>query len=194
VVNLCYYITSTLPEGTILQDLKPIFEEFNMYFSPIDNKKVKSQIRPGELYFRTTKDYCDCDTVLGSNNPLQEYEKLLRSKKLKSLKKKKWSNEQIQDWIMEKIKSKSHKTGFQKKIPSERDQELKKWMDFISSLLKFHKLKRIGLLKHWYNTNLEDEDLKIKETKRISIDELNSAFLLNLEEDVLYEFIMSYPY
>ncbi|MFX1498846.1 MAG: hypothetical protein ACFFBH_15080 [Promethearchaeota archaeon] len=187
---MCYYITSTLPEGTNLEDLKPIFEEFNMYFFPIDNKKLKTQFRPGELYFRTTKDYCDCDTVLGSNNPLQEYEKLLKSKKIKSLKKKKWSNEQIQEWIMDKIKLKSHKKSH-KKIPSERDQELKKWMDFISNLLKFQKLKRIGLIKHWYDADLEGEDFKIKETKRINIDDLNSDFLLNLKEDVLYEFFMS---
>lgn len=120
---MCYYITSTLPEGTNLEDLKPIFEEFNLYFFPIDNKILKTQLRPGELYFRTTKDYCDCDTVLGSNNPLQEYEKLIKSKKMKSLKKRKWSNEQIQDWIIDKIKSKSHKKGHEK-IHSERDQEL----------------------------------------------------------------------
>lgn len=191
--NLCYYITSTLPEGTKLEDLKPIFEEFNMYFFPVNNKNIKSQLRHGELYFRTTKDYCDCDTVLGSNNPLQEYEKLLKSKKIKSLRKKKWSDEQIQDWIMKKIRSKSHKTS-QKKTLSERDEELKKWVDFILYLLEFQKLKRIGLIKHWYNTNLEDENFKIKETKRISIDVLNSDFLLNLKEDILYEFTLSYSY
>ncbi|MFX1353245.1 MAG: hypothetical protein ACFFGP_04720, partial [Promethearchaeota archaeon] len=137
--------------------------------------------------------YCDCDTVLGSNNPLQEYEKLLKSKKIKSLRKKKWSDEQIQDWIMKKIRSKSHKTS-QKKTLSERDEELKKWVDFILYLLEFQKLKRIGLIKHWYNTNLEDENFKIKETKRISIDVLNSDFLLNLKEDILYEFTLSYSY
>lgn len=41
------------------------------------------------------------------------------------------------------------------------------------------------------NSDLEGEDFKIKETKRINIDDLNSDFLLNLEEDVLYEFSMS---
>lgn len=191
VFNLCYYITSTLPEKTNLDDLKPIFVEFNMDFSPIENKKIKSQLRPGDLYLRATKDYCDCDSVLGSNNPLQQYQKLIKSKKVKTLKKKGCTNEQIQNWIRGKIKSKLHKSS-RKKVPIEVNQEIEKWIKFIINLLETYNLKRIGLLKHWYKLGIENEDFNIKGTKRIPINEINSEFLLKLEEDVLYEFIPNY--
>jgi len=65
---MCYYITATLPKETNMERLKPLFEEFNMSFTPINNIYIEPQLRPGELYFRATKIYCDCDTVLGSRN------------------------------------------------------------------------------------------------------------------------------
>ena len=88
---MCYYITSTLPKDVNLEELQQIFNNYNMEFSSIENKVVISQLRPGELYFRVTKEYCDCDTILGSLNNLQEYQTLLHSKKVRKLKKKKWT-------------------------------------------------------------------------------------------------------
>lgn len=55
----------------------------------LKNANVSYQLRPEELYFRATKDYCDCDTILGSLNRLNEYQTLLNSKKVKALRKKK---------------------------------------------------------------------------------------------------------
>ena len=97
---MCYYITATLPKETNLERLRPLLEDFKMDFTQINNLNIETQLRPKELYFRATKSYCDCGTVLGSQNRSQEYEKLLKSKKVKTLRKKKWSDEQIHNWIM----------------------------------------------------------------------------------------------
>ena len=75
---MCFYITATLPNGTDLPSLKGIFNKFDMAFTPIRNDIVQSQLRPGEMYFRATKDYCDCDTVIGSLNTLKDYQTLLK--------------------------------------------------------------------------------------------------------------------
>jgi len=193
LVNLCYYITATLPDDVNLEELKAIFNEFDMEFSLINNYNVKSQLRRNELYLRATKSYCDCDTVLGSQNCSQEYENLIKSKKVKTLKKKKWSEEQIHNWIMNKIMFKKHKKTLGK-IPAEVDQEIDKWINFISTLLNTRKIKRIGILKHWYRGGLENEEFLIKNTERVNFKEINPDLLLNLEVDVLYEFLTTHAF
>ena len=62
---MCFYITTTLPKKTDIISIRTILDRYNMAFTPIENNFLKSQFRPGELYFRATKDYCDCDTSLG---------------------------------------------------------------------------------------------------------------------------------
>ena len=191
MILMCYYLTATLPKETNLLSLNPILEKFNMSFTPIQNKTIETQLRPGELYFRATKKYCDCDTVLGSRNRPQEYEKLLKSKKIKTLRKKQWSDEQIEDWIMEKIATKSHKRGL-KKTTQEIDEEINSWIDFVQNILKNN--KRIGLLKHWYKASLDNEEIQLKKTEQLNLVDLTAEKLLKLEEDVLYEFFPAYPY
>ena len=63
-----------IPAGTRLENLGSILDKYEMEFSEIHNRTVESQLRPKELYFRATKSYCDCDTVLGSLNRNQEYQ------------------------------------------------------------------------------------------------------------------------
>ena len=157
---MCFYITSTLPKDIKLEGLQEIFYEYNMAFSPIQNEAVQAYLRPGELYFRATKDYCDCDTVLGSLNNLQEYQTLLNSKKVRTLKKKKWTDEEIDKWIREKLK-KGEKPIDKKLTPMERDEEIIRWLRFLHSLLNKQKVARVGLLKHWYDRGLQNEEITI---------------------------------
>ncbi len=192
-MSMCFYITSTLPKDIKLEGLQEIFDKYNMAFNPIQNKAIQAQLRPGELYFRTTKDYCDCDTVLGSFNNLQEYQTLLNSKKIRTLKKKKWTKEEIDKWIREKLK-KGENSINKKLTPMERDEETKRWIKFLHSLLDKQKVARIGLLKHWYNRGLQNEEITITRTDKININKITPEFLLNLEEDVLYEFSSTYSF
>ncbi|KKL57919.1 hypothetical protein LCGC14_1646340 [marine sediment metagenome] len=86
---MCFYITATLPKKTSLENLSSIINKYKMDFTEIQNKKIKSQLRSEELYLRATRGHCNCDSILGSLNPQQEYQKLYNSKKVKTLKKKK---------------------------------------------------------------------------------------------------------
>ncbi|MFX1338941.1 MAG: hypothetical protein ACFFDK_10055, partial [Promethearchaeota archaeon] len=155
----------------------------------INNIHVQSQLRTGELYFRATKDYCDCDTVLGSLNNLQEYQNLLNSQKVRTLKKKKWTDEEIDKWIKEKLQKEGSSTIGKKLTPMEREKEITRWLDFLNSILNNKKVSRIGLLKHWYDKDLQTEVITLARTEKIYIDKITPEFLLNLEEDVLYEFL-----
>ena len=76
----------------------------------------------------------------------------------------------------------------------ERDEEIKRWMEFLHSLLDPKIVSRIGLLKHWYNKGLQNEEIIIKRTERVEVNDISPELLLNLEEDVLYEFFLSYGF
>lgn len=187
---MCFYITATLPKDAKLEELQGIFNVYNMAFSPIKNESIQSLLRPGELYFRATKEYCDCDTILGSLNKVKEYQNLLNSKKVKTLRKKNWTEQEIDNWIKEKLEKKDDKTKRKLNL-LERDNEIKRWNNFIHSLLDTKKVSRVGFMKHWYSKGLQSENVTIKKTERIKVNEITSEFLLNLEEDVLYEFFPS---
>ncbi len=190
---MCFYITATLPKGTQIENIRNILELYKMEFSEIHNHIVESQLRDGELYFRATKDYCDCDTLLGSLNNLQDFKNLSKSKKIKSLKKKNWSEEQINNWIKEKLKIKKEKSR-ENFIPAERKEGLDRWINFLHDLLDNKIIPRIGILKHWYTKGLEDEEIQITETKKISINQITPDLLLNLSEDKLYEIFPVYDF
>ncbi|NVM19303.1 MAG: hypothetical protein HWN80_16475 [Candidatus Lokiarchaeota archaeon] len=188
---MCFYITTTLPENTDIESIRTILDRYNMALSPIKNNNLSSQLRPGELYFRATKDYCDCDTSLGFLNREVEYQKLLNSKKVKTLRKKKWTESEIDEWIRMKLQNKpSHsKSSITQK---ERHLDIERWTNFILEIINSNEVSRIGILKHWYRYGLNDEEITLKRTVKSSIDEIKPKFLLNLEENVLYEFFPQY--
>lgn len=76
----------------------------------------------------------------------------------------------------------------------EIDEKIKRWLDFLRSLLDDKKASRIGLLKHWYDKGLQTEEITLTRTEKINIDKITPEFLLNLEEDVLYEFLPTYSF
>ncbi len=187
---MCYYITVTLPKDTKLEGFKHIINKYEMGFFPINNKHIKSQLRPDELYLRATKGHCDCDTVLGTSSTSHMYQSLINSKKVKKLRTKKWSDEEIENWIAEKIKNKSKDLG--KNWPQFREKEATRWINFLREMLDINKNSRIGLLKHWYSGALGTEQFAIKEKKRIKIGLVDTDLLLKLDEDILYEFFIPF--
>jgi len=189
---MCFYVTTTLPKDIEIESIRTILDRYNMAFSPINNINLSSQLRPGELYFRATKDYCDCDTSLGILNRESEYQMLLNSKKVKTLKKKKWTECEIDEWIRKKLQK---KPSHSKRSITEKEQQLdvNRWINLIDDLINSKEVTRIGLLKHWYKYGLQNEDLTKKNVK-LHIDELTSDILLNMEEDVLYEFFPRYKF
>ncbi|MFX1521195.1 MAG: hypothetical protein ACFFCD_14880 [Promethearchaeota archaeon] len=186
---MCYYITATLPKGTKIDALMPVFDNYEMAFSPVNNEHVKSQLRHGELYFRPTQGYCDCDTVLGSLDISQKHEALVDSKKVKKLRKKGWSEEEINNWVTEKMqKERAKKQKKDKYWPEFRNQQATRWINFLRELLDTELISHLGLLIHWYKSGLDSEQIEIKKTQRINIESNSEEILMNLKKDVLYEF------
>ena len=173
----------------MMEEIKPIIEKHEMGFSPINNKSAISQIKPGDQFLRATKKtlYCDCDTVLGCMSKEAEKRSLMESKKVKKLKKKGWNLAQIDEWIEDKIKSKKSKRR-QKWWPELQRKKADLWIDFMNELIEVESVSRIGILKHWYVGDLAEENIKIRETTRINLNQDIYDVLLNMDEDVVYEF------
>ena len=135
---MCYYLTVVLPEKTDLFEIGDTIQEYDMAFTPINNEFIKSQLKKGELYLRATTNYCDCSTAIGYLNRDPEYLDLLNSKKVKTLKKKKWSEEQIDKWIKEKLNKKEIKLN--KSVTSmEREAEIITWINLIKDLIRLNR-------------------------------------------------------
>lgn len=62
---MCYYLVATLPSDADLIALEPLIERYNMGFEVLENKYLSNQLSKGERLFIATKNYCDCDTVIG---------------------------------------------------------------------------------------------------------------------------------
>lgn len=188
---MCFYITATIPNKTDLDKIRTTLDQFEMAFIPIHNDSVSSQLRAGDIYLRATKSYCDCGTMLGSLNRQNEYQTLLNSKKIKTLRKKKWTDEEIDSWITQKLQNKKKKSGGHLTI-FETKEGSKKWNLFIQAILNSSSIKYIGILKHWYEGGLENEKITLKEIQKTNFNEVTTEFLLNMEEDILYEFYIPY--
>ncbi|NHI94104.1 MAG: hypothetical protein EAX96_16560 [Candidatus Lokiarchaeota archaeon] len=182
---MCFYISAILPRETKIKDIQPIIEKYKMGFSFIDNKSIMGQIKQGELHVRATRNYCDCDSVLGSNSTGTRKKLLMESKKVKKLKQNGWSAEQIDEWLEDKIK-KTKQTKGKKWWPELQRKLANEWIQFLNELI--NSVSKIGLFKHWYEDNLEDETITIRETKRVNLNQDIYDTLLKMDEDIVYEF------
>ncbi len=183
---MCYYITAILPKNTNKGAFEQIFNKFEMAFTPINNPNIKSQLH-GEKYFRATKAYCDCDTVLGILSTSQRQAALMDSKKVKKLRKKGWTEEEIENWAKDKIAKKKKKV--RKNLWPEMINKLaNRWIDFIREMFNTGKISHLGFLKHWYSGGLESEEIVLKETQKVNIQDISVDLLTHLDEDVLYDF------
>lgn len=184
---MCFYITATLPPNKEMEKVKVILNKHGMKLLQINNKPMKSYLLNDEVYFRPTSTYCDCDTSLGVFNRQREYDELLQSKKVKHLRKKNWTEEQVDNCIKEKLSNTEPK--LKKSITfMERENDIKKWFSLIHDIISLENISHIGILKHWYQSSLENEVLKVKKREKVNIAEIDKEFLFNIEDDVLYEF------
>jgi hypothetical protein len=86
------------------------------------------------------------------------------------------------------LKERAKKQKKDKYWPEFRNQQASRWINILRQLLDTGLTSRIGLLIHWYNSGLDSEQIEIKKTQRIYIKSISVEVLMNLKEDVLYEF------
>lgn len=191
---MCHFITATLPKDTDLKKSEQIFKSHHLGFKEIENLSVAEHLEKGDIYILTTTGMCDCGTVLASQNTdshsvdktqVQKY----KDKAIEKLKAKGWSDAKIRRWQKENglnaEKQKLEEEQAHKYAMTRTDD----WINFIQDLLNSKATKRIGILVHQYSGGL-DNQIKILGKEKVELKNLTPKFLVELSEDVIYDFVL----
>ena len=184
---MCLYITATLPRSAKLDCVAPIFVAYKLSFEAISNPYVLEQLPPGEVYLSTTGSHCDCGSALGSLGGRDDpagYEH-----ELKKLRRKGWSEAKILRWLEQKEQTKEKHVREDEARARSHTPAAQHWVDFISAVLNSRCTDKVGILLHFYHMDVQGERIKILGKKRVGAGELTPRVLMEMEYDVVYEFV-----
>jgi hypothetical protein len=186
---MCLYITATLPRGANLDCVAPIFEAYKLSFETISNPYVLKQLHPGDVYISTTTRHCDCGSVLGSLGGRNGNEPEGHEHELKKLRRKGWSEAKIRRWLEQKEQTKEKHAREDEARAGSVMPVARYWVDFISAVLNSKCTDRVGILLHFYHMDVEGERIKLLGNERVKLEGLTPRALMEMEYDVLYEFV-----
>lgn len=190
---MCHFITATLPSGIDVKKAEDIFAKHKLRFEVIENESVREHLNAGDFYILTTQGMCDCGTVLGSEyreEPLASDEKeKFRRQTIEKFKKKGWSQTKIDRWFNEAVLTEEKENRSRELQHESAVSFVSDWIAFIKDMLGSKVTPKIGLLLHMYDGALYGR-FTIVGKKRVSLKELNESILLQMAEDVIYEFVL----
>jgi hypothetical protein len=179
--KMCHFITAVLPGSANFYLVGDVAARFDRAWRPLASNPVLGQLRDGETYYLTTPGHCDCETVLGQAT--RAVTAAGRVQKLARLRKKGWSETKIDRWLADK--EHADKRRHQRVTAGTLDAD--RWLALLREILSSGATETIGLLMHWYSGPISDADF-IFARERVPLLEVTPDFLLNIEEDRLYEF------
>lgn len=191
---MCHFITATLPKDADLKKAEQIFKSHHLGFTEIENLSVAEHLEKGDVYILTTKGMCDCGAVLASHNP-EDYQfdetqvQKYKDKAIEKLKAKGWSDTKIRRWQKE-VELNAEKDKLEEEQAHEYQMtRTDDWINFIQNILTSKATKRIGILVHEYSGGL-DNRIKILGKEKIQLKNLTPKFLVEMNEDIIYDFVL----
>jgi len=185
---MCHYVTATMSAGGEANAVRKIADTFALRWEQIHNPSVAKALLPGETYFYTTRGMCDCGTDLGSARRIATPRPPDHEREAKKLRKKGWGAAKIER------RHKDRQADFERRqaeAEARKDQpphHAQIWCDFIHAVLDAGAARSIGILLHFYRGGIDSERIPIAGRRSLKAGELTAQVLLQLEEDVLYEF------
>jgi len=184
---MCTFITGVLPSSERLSEIKTVGSSLGFYFQPVENDHVQAQLRRGEVYVRITRNRCDCDTILGScrpsSNPDNDSHK--KEREIEKLRRKGWSEAKVAQHLFQKGNSQKEKHAVE---TESRLPFAETWTNNLKRLIESGVVMQLGILLHWYSGPLSGR-ITIRQRKTVSLTVMDPRFLLELEDDVLYDFV-----
>jgi hypothetical protein len=184
---MCHFITLILPSGIRTNEIEVIGKKHRgrgFKLTPVQSRRSESWLKLGETQFLTRDKGCDCGTSLGTNRPdvkLKHKDWTVEARKLRA---KGWGAHKIERWLAEKRHDQESLTepDIDDTAPlTQAAHENDDWFGLLSELLDTKQVKYAGLLVHWSND-------KIRSRTRINLRDRGIARLLEMEENVIYEF------
>jgi hypothetical protein len=165
-----------------------IADAFALRWEGIHNPSVAKALLPGETYYYTTRGICDCGTDLGSARRIATPRPPDHEREAKKLRKKGWGAAKIERRIKDRQADFERKTAEAKARGDVPPHHAQIWCDFIHAVLDAGAAHSIGILLHFYRGAIDSERIPIAGRRSLKAGELSARFLLEIEEDVLYEF------
>lgn len=166
-----------LPVTAPIPVLDAIARAHGRQFQRLPSPSVEGQLEAGESYFLTTLGHCDCDAPLGQSRSRGSDE----GEEARKLARKGWSAAKVARALAQKRES--AEASFQA-----RDGEaLVRWTDFVRAVLASGHVRELGLVLHQYHGPL-DEDVTLRERRRVKVTAALPEVLRDLDEDVLHLF------
>lgn len=181
---MCYFVVAALPSQADLEPISEVFEKHGRKLASVDLEIYGPSIPDNRGLYFTCKCMCDCDTPIGSraNGRAQRGPS---DRELSKLKKKGWSQAKIDRWIESKKSSLIEKE--RKRLSDEKSTAsgIDQWIDLIRDAVGLRCLNKLGLILIWSPRRRNHLSKKIT----VSLSELSSDLLREVEENVLYDFV-----
>jgi len=143
-------------------------------FREVNNKHLTNQIENFQYAILTTKNHCDCGSIIGMDEFISPRE-IDVDKERKKLKKKKWSDSKIERYLNDKIKS-QNKADENKDIGNKAEED--RWIKLIDNLINEN--INFGIFHHQFDGLIEEEKVELSKVKTIKKTELEIRHLRNM--------------
>ena len=163
-----------LPVTAPIPVLDAIARAHGRQFQRLPSPSVEGQLEAGESYFLTTLGHCDCDAPLGQSRSRGSDE----GEEARKLARKDWSAAKVARALAQKHES--AEASFQARA----GEALVRWTYFVRAVLASGYVRELGLVLHQYHGPL-DEDVTLRERRRVKVTAALPEVLRDLDEDVL---------
>jgi hypothetical protein len=179
---MCRFVTAVLPAAAPHEALDALARRHGRRFSRLSSPSVTRQLAAGEAYFLTTLGHCDCDEPLGARRRKRDDD---GEDMVRKLARKGWSDTKIARAMAQKREQAEAADDVQRR---RADDGLTRWLAFVDAVLASAQVDELGLVLHFYRGGIEDEEVTVRERRRVGRDDDRAALLHGMEEDVLYLF------
>lgn len=178
---MCRFVTAVLPAAAPHEALDALARTHGRRFLRLSSPSMTRQLAADEAYFVTTLGHCDCDEPLGALRGTRDDGEDMARK----LARKGWSKNKSARAMAQKREQAVAADGVQRQ---RADDDLVRWLAFVDAVLASAQVGELGLLLHFYSGGVEDEEVTVRERRRVSRADDRAAVLHGMEEDVLYLF------
>ncbi|MGB1205938.1 MAG: hypothetical protein ACPG5B_09840 [Chitinophagales bacterium] len=176
---MCQFNLLIIDNKSKAENLKDLFFKNGFGYNELDNKNLQSQIGRTKKIILTTKNECDCGSVIGLNQH-DSNANIDIEKKRKKLRKKKWSAVKIERYLSDILKE-------QKKVMAtaelKKEAEENNWIRIAEGLI--NRKVQFGILYHHFSGLLEDETIEIEKINQIPMTFLSKGKLRDFKENQL---------
>ncbi len=184
---MCHFITMILPASAPSPSLRRLADVHALALTPYANPSIDSQLIHGEYAFYATRAACDCGTELGAGGTSEPPEAgSSLDPDATRLRRKGWSDAKIDRWIQQKTVASRNRARRARTHGTPETPGAADWARFLGDALATG-IDRVGLMLHWYKGDVRTEEIRFQR-ETVAANEISTALLRSIEEDVLYEF------